>query len=230
VKFGPLAAEIGPIVWSTRANVNGFRILTSLLQLNGSQPNFTRCLAVSWAATLYIHFRGRLLPPDGTLPGAKFTLRPSLAFPTLAALLHSTPAAGVIQTLRHGTRNGNTQLLQRGPPTFGWAAITLGIGPHSSCIWYSKAGNNSGTGNPSTCWDLTVTTDPSMTSVQLSYCSFVTSICMPNNNDNHFMATIDVCVSQQLKLRTGGFRRSKVSMTPWPCWLQLAQFGLGREC
>ena len=29
--------------------------------------------------TLYIDFRG-LLPPDGILPGAKFTLRPSLAF------------------------------------------------------------------------------------------------------------------------------------------------------
>jgi len=42
---------------------------------------FARCLAVSSAGTLYrpIHFRG-LLPPGGILPGAKFTLRPSLAF------------------------------------------------------------------------------------------------------------------------------------------------------
>ena len=31
------------------------------------------------AGTLYIDFRG-LLPPGGILPGAKFTLRPSLAF------------------------------------------------------------------------------------------------------------------------------------------------------
>jgi len=28
------------------------------------QPKFARCLTVSWAGTLYIHFR-RLLPPDG---------------------------------------------------------------------------------------------------------------------------------------------------------------------
>ena len=28
------------------------------MSLNGSQPNFARCLAVSWAGTLYIHFRG----------------------------------------------------------------------------------------------------------------------------------------------------------------------------
>jgi len=38
-----------------------------------------RCLAVSWAGTLYIHFR-RLLPRNGILPGTIFTLRPSLAF------------------------------------------------------------------------------------------------------------------------------------------------------
>jgi len=30
--FGPLAAEIGSVVWGTPANFNGFRILASLLQ------------------------------------------------------------------------------------------------------------------------------------------------------------------------------------------------------
>jgi len=49
------------------------------MSLTGGQPNFAQCLAVSWAATLYIHFLG-LLPPDRILPGVKFTLRPSLAF------------------------------------------------------------------------------------------------------------------------------------------------------
>jgi len=52
--------------------------------------------------------------------------------PILPALLHGTSAAGVSQTLRHGTVNGITVLSQRAPPIFGWAAITLGIGPHSS--------------------------------------------------------------------------------------------------
>jgi len=32
LNFGPLAAEIGPVVWGTPANLNGFRILASLLQ------------------------------------------------------------------------------------------------------------------------------------------------------------------------------------------------------
>jgi len=40
-------------------------------------------------------------------------------------------AAGC-QTLQRGTRNGITELSQRTQPIFGRAAITLGIGPHSS--------------------------------------------------------------------------------------------------
>jgi len=35
VNFGLLAAEIGPIVWDTLANFNGFRVLAALL--HGSQ-------------------------------------------------------------------------------------------------------------------------------------------------------------------------------------------------
>jgi len=31
VNFGPLAAEIGPVVWSTPANFNGFHVLAALL-------------------------------------------------------------------------------------------------------------------------------------------------------------------------------------------------------
>jgi len=31
VNFGPLAAEIGPVVWGTPANFDGFRVLAALL-------------------------------------------------------------------------------------------------------------------------------------------------------------------------------------------------------
>jgi len=31
VNFGSLVAEIGPVVWGTTANFNGFRILAALL-------------------------------------------------------------------------------------------------------------------------------------------------------------------------------------------------------
>jgi len=32
VNFGPLAAEIDPVVWGTPANFNGFRVFAALLQ------------------------------------------------------------------------------------------------------------------------------------------------------------------------------------------------------
>jgi len=53
--------------------------VTAATSLNGSPPNFTRCLAVWWAGILYIDFRGVLLR-NRILPGAKFTLCPSLGF------------------------------------------------------------------------------------------------------------------------------------------------------
>jgi len=34
VNFGPLAAEIGPAVWGTPDNFNGFRVLAALLHSN----------------------------------------------------------------------------------------------------------------------------------------------------------------------------------------------------
>jgi len=51
VNFGLLAAEIGPVVWDTPANFNGFRVLAALLSSSGCQPNF---------AALHI---GRRAPP-----------------------------------------------------------------------------------------------------------------------------------------------------------------------
>ena len=40
MNFGPLAAEIDPVVWGTPANFNGFRVLAALL-------HGTRVLAVT---------------------------------------------------------------------------------------------------------------------------------------------------------------------------------------
>jgi len=90
--FGPLTAEIGSGVWGTPANFNGFRV-TAETSLTGGQPNFARCLAVSWAGTLYIHFRG-LLPPDGILPSAVFTVRPSLAFSCIGSVTARQSSSG----------------------------------------------------------------------------------------------------------------------------------------
>ena len=76
VNFGSLTAEICWRVWGTLANFNRFRVLASLLHRRRStEVNKTLQDVFSWTGTLYIHFWG-LLPPDGILPAAKFTLRP----------------------------------------------------------------------------------------------------------------------------------------------------------
>jgi len=116
--FGPLTAEIGLPVWGTPA-------VTAATSLTGCQPNIAQCLAVSIRLYTIYTFSGALAR-DGILPDAKFTLHPSLAFSyTGSVILHGTPVAGVSQILRRGTRNGITELTQRAPPIFGWAAITL---------------------------------------------------------------------------------------------------------
>jgi len=79
VNFGPIAAEICWWVWGTATNFNGFRVLASLLQrCRSTDANQTLHYVWPWAGTLYIHF-WRLLPANEMLPGAKFTLRSSLA-------------------------------------------------------------------------------------------------------------------------------------------------------
>jgi len=73
--------------------VSRLGFVTAATSLNGSQPNFARCLAVACAGTLYIHFRG-LLPRNGILPGAKFTLRPSLALSYIGSVTARHSSSG----------------------------------------------------------------------------------------------------------------------------------------
>jgi len=117
--------------------VSHLAFVTAATSLTGGQPNFARCLDVSWAGTLYIYFRG-LLPLMEFCPVQYSLYVQLLRSFILAALLHGTPGAGGSQALWHVTRNGITELLQRAPPIFSWAAITLGIGPHSSCLSFSS--------------------------------------------------------------------------------------------
>jgi len=80
---------------------------------------------------VYIHFRG-LLPLTEFCQVQNSLCVQVLRSSIFAALLHGTRAAGVSQNLRCGTRNRITELSQRTPPIFGWAAIALGIGQYSS--------------------------------------------------------------------------------------------------
>jgi len=82
VNFGTLATEIGWRVCGTPANFNGFRVLASLLHRRRSM-NVNQTLHDVWPSPGLVHYiwgRGGVLAPNGILPCAKFTLRPSLAF------------------------------------------------------------------------------------------------------------------------------------------------------
>jgi len=113
--------------------VSRLGFVTAPTSLIGSQPNFARSLSVSWAGTSYIHFRG-CCPMTEFCHVQNSLCVQVLRSPILAALLHGTRAAAASQTLRHDTRNGITELSRRALPIFGWATISLGIGPHSSLV------------------------------------------------------------------------------------------------
>jgi len=57
--WDPLASLEHP---SKFQRVSHFSFVTAATSFTGGQANFARCLSVSWAATLYIHFRGALAP------------------------------------------------------------------------------------------------------------------------------------------------------------------------
>ena len=90
-------------------SVSRLRFVTAATSLSGGQPNFARCVAVSWASTLYIRSLG-------SCPLTEFCqLQNSLCVQVLrssilAALMHGTGAAGVNQALWCGTSNGITEL------------------------------------------------------------------------------------------------------------------------
>ena len=103
--------------------VSHLGFVTAPTSLIGGQPNFARCLATSWAGTLYIHFRG-LCPMMEFCYVQNSLCIEVLHSPILAALLHRTAAAGVSQPLQRGTRNGITHLYSAGQP-WRWASAHI---------------------------------------------------------------------------------------------------------
>jgi len=133
---GPLTAEIISLVWGTPANFNQFRVLPSLLQRRRS-AEANQTLHDVWPSPRLVHYIyifGSSYPLTEFCPVQNSLYFQLLRSSILAVLLQSTPPASVSQALRRGTRNGITELSQRAPPIFGWAAIALGIGPHSSMV------------------------------------------------------------------------------------------------
>ena len=136
--FDLITAEIGSGVWGTPAIFNGFRVLASLVQRRRS-PKANQTLHDLWPSPGLLHYiyicRGSC-PLTEIYQVQKSRYVQVLRSPILAALLQGPPAADVDQTLWRGKRNEITELLQRAQPIFGWMAITLGIGPHSSFSFF----------------------------------------------------------------------------------------------
>jgi len=121
-------------------NFNGFRVLASLLHQHRS-TEVNQTLHGVWPSSGLVHYRYIL----GLFPLTEFCqVQNSLCVqvlhsPILAALLHDTRAVGVSQTLRAvqgmEMRNFRSSSFATESTTYiPRAAITLGIGPHSSCI------------------------------------------------------------------------------------------------
>jgi len=92
-----ITAEVGWRVCGTSANFNEFRVLVWLLHRRRS-TEVNQTLHDLWPSPglvhyIYIHFRG-LLPPNGILPGAKFTLRQSLAFSYIGSITARHSSSG----------------------------------------------------------------------------------------------------------------------------------------
>jgi len=143
VNFGPLTAEIDSGVWGTPANFNGFRVLALLLQRRRStQVNQT--LHDVWpspALVDYIHYWG-LLPPNGILPRAKFTASKSCVYIFSVTARHWSSERQPNFAAWYKEWNyrafATRHIHQKAPPIFRRAAITLGIGPHSSSFYISR--------------------------------------------------------------------------------------------
>jgi len=87
-------AEIGSGVWGTPANFNRFRVLASSLQRRRSME-VNQTLHDVWPSPGLVHYiLSGDLAPNGIFPGAKFTLRPSLAFSYIGSVTARHSSSG----------------------------------------------------------------------------------------------------------------------------------------
>jgi len=119
-EFGLLAAEISSLVWGILANFNGFCVLASLLQRRRStEANQTlRDVLPSpgLVRNIYI-FRGSC-PVMEFLPGAKFTLRPSLVLSYIGSVTARHSSSG--RQLNWVRAEGATYIRQGGHQVGHW--------------------------------------------------------------------------------------------------------------
>jgi len=128
VNFGLLTAEIGWRVWGTSANFNA---LASLLHRHQS-TEINRTLHDVWPSpglVYYIYIFG------GSCPLTEFCqVQNSLCVPKSCVLLYWRRYCTAFEEWASAKLCG---VHQKAPPVISRAAITLGIGPRSSCARFS---------------------------------------------------------------------------------------------
>ena len=109
----------------TQANFNGFCVLAALLQRRRS-TEANQTLQDVWPSPGLVQY---IFIFGGSCPVAEF-------FQVQNSLCVQVLRSPILAALLHGTRVGASAklcgVMQTAPPIFGRAAITLGIGPHSS--------------------------------------------------------------------------------------------------
>jgi len=134
INFGPLMAEIGQQIWGTPANFNRFRSWLHYCTDIAQGRSTKLCMMFGHLLRWYTVFTLLgILPPDGILPGAKFTLRPKscvLLYWQCYCMALEQWASAKLCGIGQGREFRNFRSLFA-PPVFHRAVITLGIGPHS---------------------------------------------------------------------------------------------------
>ena len=126
VNFSPLTAEIDSLVWGTPANFNGFRVLPSLLQRRRS-TEVNQTLHDVWPSPGLLH--------HGCCPLAEFWQGKIHFVPKSCVLLYWQRYSTALEQWASDKLCG---VQQRASLIFDRAAITLGVGPHSSSYWYHR--------------------------------------------------------------------------------------------
>jgi len=136
VNFSLLMTETGWRVCGTPANFNGFHIFALLLQRRRSVLANQTLHDVGPSPGLVHYIYIFAFPPDGILPGAKFTLSQSLAFSYIGSVTARHSSSGRQPKFAVCYKEWNYRTFAEAPPIFGRAAITLGIGPDSSTHYF----------------------------------------------------------------------------------------------
>jgi len=123
--FGPLTAEIGLAVWGTPANFNRFIVFPSLLRGRRS-PGANQTLHDVWPSP-------GLVPYVYIFEGfCRLTLRPSLAFSYIGSVTARYSSSRCQPNFAAWYKEWNYGTFAEGATYIRLAAMTLGIGPHSS--------------------------------------------------------------------------------------------------